>query len=67
MTQDWVKIGDIPESKLNKVCPAIQGGSLPTVEESARDPRFREAIVNGRLESAEAPTFINLCNDASTR
>ena len=49
----------------HKVCPAIQSGSLPTLEASATNPLFRDAIVNGNLEAAEAPGFINLCNDAS--
>ena len=49
----------------HKVCPAIQNGSLPTLESSADNPLFHNAIVNGQLDQAEAPTFINLCNDAS--
>jgi sulfatase maturation enzyme AslB (radical SAM superfamily) len=49
----------------HKVCPAIQNNSLPTVESAMTNPLFRDAIIEARLEAAEAPTFINLCNDAS--
>lgn len=48
-----------------KVCPAIQGGTLPTIEEARRDPVLRD-IIDGRKTWLDGrPTFINLCNDAS--
>ena len=49
----------------HKICPAIQSGSLPSLESVAENPRYRDAILNGRLEVSEPPRFINLCNDAS--
>jgi MoaA/NifB/PqqE/SkfB family radical SAM enzyme len=48
-----------------KVCPAIQGGTLPTLEEARKDPALRDIIDNRQTRLDELPTFINLCNDAS--
>lgn len=48
-----------------KVCPHIQGGTLPTIEEARRDPSMREIIDRRLTRLEELPTFINLCNDAS--
>lgn len=49
----------------HKICPMIQAGSLPTIEEASRNPVYREIIETGRLKLDELPTFINLCNDES--
>lgn len=48
-----------------KVCPAIQGGTLPTMEEARRDPLLRDIIDRRQTRLDELPSFINLCNDAS--
>lgn len=48
-----------------KVCPAIQGGTLPTIEEARRDPALREIIDRRQTRLDELPNFVNLCNDAS--
>jgi MoaA/NifB/PqqE/SkfB family radical SAM enzyme len=49
----------------HKVCPRIQEGTLPTLEEARENPLLREIIDQRRTELDEPPTFINLCNDAS--
>lgn len=49
----------------HKVCPSIQQGNLPTVEEAREDPFLRDIIDGRQTELEELPTFINLCNDAS--
>lgn len=49
----------------HQVCPAIQAGTLPTVEQASRDPRLADIIEQGRTRIEDLPEFINLCNDAS--
>lgn len=49
----------------HKICPSIQGRSLPTLEEARANPAWREIIEHRSLRLSEPPTFINLCNDAS--
>lgn len=47
------------------VCPAIQGGTLPTIEQARQDPELRR-IIDQRVTRLDAlPWFVNLCNDAS--
>jgi MoaA/NifB/PqqE/SkfB family radical SAM enzyme len=46
-------------------CPAIQDGSLPTIEQARQDPQLRRIIDEGRTHLDSLPTFVNLCNDAS--
>lgn len=47
------------------VCPAIQGGDLPTIEQARQDPALRDIIDHRRTRMTELPWFINLCNDPS--
>jgi MoaA/NifB/PqqE/SkfB family radical SAM enzyme len=49
----------------HEVCPAIQSGTLPTVDEARRDPDLKRIIDEGRTRLDTSPWFINLCNDAS--
>ena len=49
----------------HQVCPAIQGGTLPTLAEARQNPRYRDIIEHRRLRIEDRPVFINLCNDAS--
>lgn len=49
----------------HEVCPAIQEGTLPTVEEAREDPQLRAIIDDRRTKLDNLPWFINLCNDAS--
>lgn len=49
----------------HKICPMIQGGTLPTLEEAKSDPAYREIIETGKTRLDDPPVFINLCNDAS--
>lgn len=48
-----------------KVCPAIQQDTLPTIEEARKDPQLREIIDQRQVRLEQPPLFINLCNDAS--
>lgn len=49
----------------HRLCPAIQKGSLPTLEEGEHDPRFGEAVRRRATRLDALPTFVNFCNDAS--
>lgn len=49
----------------HKVCPSIQQGDLPTLEEARNDPRLGEIIDQRQTMLETLPTFINLCNDQS--
>lgn len=46
-------------------CPMIQNGSLPTLEEAAKNPLFTRIIDNRELVVERPPTFVNLVNDRS--
>lgn len=46
-------------------CPVIQNGSLPTLEEAARDPLFTRVINQRELTVEHPPQFVNLVNDRS--
>jgi len=48
-----------------KVCPKIQGGTLPTIEEAREELALREVIDKRQTRLDDLPNFINLCNDAS--
>jgi len=47
------------------VCPAIQGDTLPTIEQAREDPKLRRIIDQKQTRLDTQPWFINLCNDAS--
>lgn len=49
----------------HKVCPKIQQGALPTLEEARQELALREVIDRRQTHLEELPYFINLCNDAS--
>ena len=46
-------------------CPLIQNGTLPTLEEAAKDPLLTRIITERRTEVEQPPVFINLVNDRS--
>jgi len=46
-------------------CPMIQNGSLPSLEEAAKDPLFTRIIDEKRTTLDGPPAFINLVNDRS--
>jgi sulfatase maturation enzyme AslB (radical SAM superfamily) len=46
-------------------CPLIQNGELPTLEEAARDPRYRRLIEERETRMDRPPAFLNLVNDRS--
>jgi len=47
------------------ICPHIQDGSLPDIEEARSNPVYRNIIDNNITRLDTLPVFINLCNDAS--
>ena len=47
------------------VCPRIQSGELPTLDEASRDPELGPWVRQRRVKLDRGPTFINLCNDPS--
>jgi MoaA/NifB/PqqE/SkfB family radical SAM enzyme len=49
----------------HKVCPMIQQGDLPTLEEARQEPLLRDIIDRKQTKLDTLPTFINLCNDQS--
>lgn len=48
----------------HKICPAIQNGSLPTLEEARQTPKYRDIIDQKKLV-ADAPTIIDFSHDRS--
>jgi wyosine [tRNA(Phe)-imidazoG37] synthetase (radical SAM superfamily) len=48
-----------------KVCPMIQQGTLPTLEEARKEIHLREIIDKRQTRLDVLPRFINLCNDES--
>ncbi|MGV6851824.1 MAG: radical SAM protein [bacterium] len=49
----------------HKVCPSIQNGTLPTLEQAAQESSTIKNIIDQRKLVLDAPYFINLCNDFS--
>jgi len=49
----------------HKVCPMIQEGTLPTVEEARKDIVLKEIIDEKKIKLDTPPQFLNLCNDLS--
>jgi sulfatase maturation enzyme AslB (radical SAM superfamily) len=47
------------------LCPKIQAGNLPTIEQAKENPAYR-AIIDGKKTFIEGiPLFLNLCHDRS--
>ncbi len=46
-------------------CPVIQSGTLPSLEESAKDPLFTRIISEKSTVVERPPVFLNLVNDRS--
>ncbi len=46
-------------------CPVIQNGTLPTLEESAKDPLYTKIIEQKSTVVERPPVFLNLVNDRS--
>ena len=49
----------------HKLCPFIQNGTLPTLEDAARDPFLKPIIESQKVKLDTDPTYINFCNDPS--
>lgn len=49
----------------HKICPFIQGNTLPTMEEARKNPAYAEIIDKQLTVLATGPTYINFCNDKS--
>ncbi|MDH3236751.1 MAG: SPASM domain-containing protein, partial [Alphaproteobacteria bacterium] len=48
-----------------EMCPEIQAGTLPTIEEARKDPRHREIIDEKKTVIDGIPRFINFSHDRS--
>ena len=49
----------------HSICPHIQDGSLPDIEEAGNNPVYKNIIDHAITRLDRLPVFINLCNDAS--
>jgi len=47
------------------LCPHIQGGTLPTIEEYEENAELGEVVRERRVTMESLPTFVNMCNDQS--
>ena len=47
------------------VCPHIQAGSLPTIEQARMNPAYRRIIDEKKTIVEGIPVFLNLCHDRS--
>ena len=48
-----------------EMCPEIQAGTLPTIEEARKEPRYREIIDQKKTVIDGIPRFINMSHDRS--